>query len=49
MLAGDMSLRSFNNNSLSQRAVTHHCLDYSGTGAEGEWHVRMIHASMETV
>ncbi|KAH7105021.1 WSC-domain-containing protein [Auriculariales sp. MPI-PUGE-AT-0066] len=38
LIAGDMSLRSFNNASLAQRAVTHHCLDYGNTGAEGEWH-----------
>lgn len=37
MLAGDMTWRSFNANSLEQRAVTHNCLDYGGTGAAGEW------------
>ncbi|EJD54381.1 WSC-domain-containing protein [Auricularia subglabra TFB-10046 SS5] len=37
VLAGSGVIRSFNPDSLEQRAVTHHCLDYAGTGAEGEW------------
>lgn len=39
MLAGSGTVRSFDPNNLEQRAVTHNCLDYAGSGAAGEWNV----------
>ncbi|EJD55235.1 hypothetical protein AURDEDRAFT_78216 [Auricularia subglabra TFB-10046 SS5] len=44
MLAGDMTLRSFDPDDPAQKAVTFNCLDASNTGAAGQWNYLPKHS-----